>query len=127
PHLEIVEQDGANLRRWKDGSFDAVNVALVLFSMSTAENAQTALKEAMRVLKPGGTIVVTEPRRKWFRLEELLQESQAHLRTMPEWAEIEEDWRAVESANRSINPQPRETFDADDVENTLKDANYGVR
>src|SRR5262249_30169395 len=42
-----------------DDVFDAVNILLVLFSL---ENPVRVLEQADRVLKPGGIMVVTEPR-----------------------------------------------------------------
>ncbi len=124
--LEIVEQDACNLSPWRDGAFEAVSIGLVLFSIVDPQDARTALREAMRVLSPGGVLVVTEPRRS-FKMRELLEQTRQHLeQDSPLWEKLRPDWDTIVSANETITPEGRETVNADEVERTCKDRGYSV-
>lgn len=51
------EQGNCEQLRFADGSFDRVTIA---FGIRNFENRETALREIMRVLKPGGRLVILE-------------------------------------------------------------------
>src|SRR5204862_7110682 len=54
---ETVEADITDLP-FDDGAFDAVYSAHVIYHIDKADGQRTALREAMRVVKPGGRAVV---------------------------------------------------------------------
>jgi ubiquinone/menaquinone biosynthesis C-methylase UbiE len=123
--IEIVQQDGSNLSPWRDGTFDAVNISLMLFSIMDVDLARMALREAMRVLKPAGLLVITEPNQS-FRMRTLLDDTRRALEANGRWNEVADDWEAIEAANETIGPENRETVPAEDIETTLKAAGYTV-
>lgn len=52
-----AEQGNAEKMRFEDGSFDRATIA---FGIRNFEHRETALKEILRVLKPGGRLVILE-------------------------------------------------------------------
>jgi ubiquinone/menaquinone biosynthesis C-methylase UbiE len=70
--IEVLERDAERLDGLEDGAFDGVNILLVLFDMRTSAAARRVFHEAVRVLRPGGTLVITEPREK-FDIDKILQ------------------------------------------------------
>ena len=56
PELEFVYADATKLP-FKDASVDAVTIS---FGLRNVNEPKTALKEMVRVLKPGGTVVICE-------------------------------------------------------------------
>ncbi|AOZ73156.1 bifunctional demethylmenaquinone methyltransferase/2-methoxy-6-polyprenyl-1,4-benzoquinol methylase [Boudabousia tangfeifanii] len=56
PELEFIEADATNLDL-PDNSFDAVTIS---FGLRNVNDTQAALKEMLRVTKPGGRIVICE-------------------------------------------------------------------
>jgi ubiquinone/menaquinone biosynthesis C-methylase UbiE len=58
--LTVVEDTAERLPHLGDNAFDGVTVLLAFFDMN---DPIAALAEAQRVLKPGGTVVITERRR----------------------------------------------------------------
>jgi glycosyltransferase involved in cell wall biosynthesis/ubiquinone/menaquinone biosynthesis C-methylase UbiE len=61
PAAEVRIGD-ARLMPFEPNSFDAVTLFTVLSSMRTSLDVERALSEARRVLRPGGTLLVWEPR-----------------------------------------------------------------
>lgn len=59
PNLRFMQGDATNLTGFKDNSLDYVVANSFLYLVP---NAPAALKEARRVLKPGGRLVFMEPR-----------------------------------------------------------------
>ncbi|XP_078611238.1 uncharacterized protein LOC144881803 [Branchiostoma floridae x Branchiostoma japonicum] len=59
PNVKFYQDNGEKLH-FPDATFDVVNFAYVLHEMPS-DNAQRALAEAWRVLKPGGTLNIIEP------------------------------------------------------------------
>jgi ubiquinone/menaquinone biosynthesis C-methylase UbiE len=100
---EILQGDAKDLSVLKDGSFDEVNILLALFDMS---DPMAAIHEAMRVLKRGGRIIITEPRRK-FNLSELLALAESCLRQKHLYEKLESDWTRVIQVNKKIDPAKR--------------------
>ena len=83
-----------------DDSFDAVNVLLVLFSL---EDPLQALEEAARVLKPGGILVVTEPRRT-FDMEGALRDAEQWLTSERHLPRLASSWQVVRTVNAAFGP-----------------------
>ena len=53
----VAEQGNSESMRFEDGSFDRATIA---FGIRNFEHRETALKEILRVLKPGGRLVILE-------------------------------------------------------------------
>ena len=99
--LVIHHQDGERLGKER---FDGVNILLVLFDMA---NPRFGLDEAIRVLKPGGTLAITEPK-SCFNLQALLNKVEDSLHQQNLFDQLYGDWQRVSRANHSINPKVRE-------------------
>jgi SAM-dependent methyltransferase len=120
--VHLLEQSAEELAVFQNASFDAVNILLALYDM---DRPDAALQEAIRVLRPGGLIVITEPRRT-FSLQVLLAKVDEELRSKPDRRELEEDWCRVRSANLRLDPKSRrgERRWAEDVAEVLEGAGY---
>jgi glycosyltransferase involved in cell wall biosynthesis/ubiquinone/menaquinone biosynthesis C-methylase UbiE len=57
-----VQLGDARVLPFEAGSFDAVTLFTVLSSLATVNDAERALSEARRVLRPGGALLIWEPR-----------------------------------------------------------------
>jgi ubiquinone/menaquinone biosynthesis C-methylase UbiE len=101
--VEILQGDAKNLSMLDHNSFDGVNILLALFDMS---DPISAIHEAIRVLKRGGLIIITEPRRK-FNLGELLTLAESCLRHKHLYEKLESDWKRVTQVNKKIDPSKR--------------------
>src|SRR5262249_1833441 len=73
---------------------------LALYDMA---NPRQALQEAIRTLRPGGSLVITEPRRT-FQLQPLLDYGLAMLRAEGVYEELRNDWERIYNANRVLDP-----------------------
>jgi len=119
--IELLQQTCEDLSHWDDGSFDAVNILLVLFDV---DHPETALNEAIRVLGPGGRIVITEPKRR-FRMQEILSFVEGFLKSHDLEDSLGADWRRVNRANRIIDPSLRgRRLWAEDIEARLRGAGF---
>ena len=109
--LILLEQTAEALPRVADGVADGVNVLLAMFDMA---NPEDALNEAIRVLRPGGVIVITEPK-DCFRIEPILDAIVQFLVDQPiddaeQEKRLEDLVRAyfhLARANWKINPKTR--------------------
>lgn len=101
--LTVVEQRAENLPHWDSASFDGVTILLALYDMS--QPAQ-CLAEALRVLRPGGQIVITEPKRD-FRLQSLIDFTDEFLREQGIFEAYRDDWARVRHANVVLDPSER--------------------
>jgi ubiquinone/menaquinone biosynthesis C-methylase UbiE len=98
--LEVLEQDAETLDFATAASFDGVTILLALYDMRRPERA---LDEASRVLRPGGQIVVTEPKRN-FRLEPLMEEVDRQLQIQGVRERLAADYDRVWHVNALLNP-----------------------
>jgi ubiquinone/menaquinone biosynthesis C-methylase UbiE len=126
----VVEGTAEDSSELESGSFDGVSVLLAFFDMA---RPQAALREAIRVLRPGGTVIMTEPRRR-FNLQELLDEGVARLREREDWNTLKDDWERVTHANIKLNPKGENEWPnreergarlwAEDIEEILRDHGF---
>jgi ubiquinone/menaquinone biosynthesis C-methylase UbiE len=117
--VSIFEQSAESLP-FGDARFDGVTILLALFAM---DRPSKALGEAIRVLKPGGTLILTEPK-ECFNLPSLLEHAQAELKENGEFEELETDWRRVISVNRRIDPAIRPKLPAEQIATILKNRGF---
>ncbi len=99
----VLQQSAESLSAISDGAFDGVSVLLALFDMAHPERA---LWEAIRILAPGGIIVITEPRIT-FRMDSILSFCKNYLREQRVWSDLSEDYDRVFKANWAIDPSSR--------------------
>jgi len=93
--IELSNSSAENLERFDDASFDGVNILLALFAMDLPAKC---LYQAIRVLKPGGRLILTEPRR-CFDMKLLLAKAETFLKEkklLPAW---QDDWNRVKQVN----------------------------
>lgn len=121
--VSVVRHDAADLAQWTSASFDGVNILLALFDMA---NPTAALSEAMRVLRPGGRLVVTEPRRS-FDLSSLLSHAERCLRQQGARESLQEHWARVSRVNRKIDPSARrERLYVEDIRERLQHSGFSI-
>lgn len=60
PDHRFVRQDAADLDAFEDASFDALSCMDVLFHITDDDRYTSAVGEFARVLRPGGTLVISE-------------------------------------------------------------------
>ena len=102
--LTIVEQNAERLPQWDDDTFDAVTALLAFYDMTAPTRA---LNEAVRVLKPGGTMIVTEPK-STFCLDALLERAEQVLEDKGIRHTLRLDWDRVYCINKRRDPTKRE-------------------
>ncbi len=89
--LLVIEDTAERMPQLADISFDGVNVLLAFFDM---QNPAAALREVQRVLRPGGTLVITEPRR-CFDVRQLMSAAEASLRASGLLDQLAGDWKRI--------------------------------
>jgi len=109
--LTVVEARAQSLPMIEDQSQAAVSLQLALFDM---RNPELGLRTAVRVLRPGGWIVVTDLKRS-FQLEPLLQECERQLRSLGLYEQLAEDLHRVVRSNHDLAPGSRSSFRIEDV------------
>ena len=98
--LTVVEDTAESLSDFGDNSFDAVNILLALFDM---EDSHAALEEARRLLRPGGTLIVTEPR-ECFDVNQLMLHAERSLAAKGLLGRLARDWNRI----KTVAPLVRE-------------------
>lgn len=120
-NVVVVEQNAEELTQWDDQSFDGVSILLCLYD---AARPKPALSEAIRVLRPGGKLVITEPKH-CFELKPLLEEAERFLHTERLYSKLRADWDRVNVANRKLDPAMRDArLHAEDIEEQLHKAGF---
>jgi len=103
-NLITIEETAERLPQLRDGFFDGVNVLLAFFDM---QDPFSALGEAIRLLKPSGTLIVTEPKQ-CFNVSELMDFAERHLRDRGLIDELQQDWERIQSVAPHINQKIQE-------------------
>lgn len=101
--LTIVEDTAERMPHLRDESFDGVTILLALFDM---ENPFAALSEAIRLLRPGGCLVMTEPRA-CFDVTQLMTAAERALVEQGLMERLSTDWDRI----RSVAPLVRDAVD----------------
>jgi ubiquinone/menaquinone biosynthesis C-methylase UbiE len=118
-----LEQNAESLWQFHDGCFDGVSILLALFDMKDAE---LALREAIRLLRRGGVLIVTEPKRS-FQMKQILDACRAHLMAQGLYTALSEDLARVSQENWRLDPQTRQTHSplrAEVIEDILRDGRF---
>jgi ubiquinone/menaquinone biosynthesis C-methylase UbiE len=105
--LTVIEDTAESLPCLDDEGFDGVTVLLAFFDM---ENPVAALTEAIRLLKPGGTLVVTEPRA-CFNVSQLMAAAEHALRAQGNMDRLSRHWRNIQTVAPLIRDSVVETTD----------------
>ena len=103
-NLVAIEETAERLPQLDGECFDGVNVLLAFFDM---QDPFSALCEAIRLLKSGGTMIVTEPKR-CFNVSELMDFGEQHLRERGLIDELQEDWNRIQSVAPHLNQKIQE-------------------
>jgi ubiquinone/menaquinone biosynthesis C-methylase UbiE len=121
--IEIVEQDAHLLNGWPEASFDGANVLLALFAMQAPRQV---LREIIRVVRPAGLIVATEPRRS-FQLKRLLDFVDDFVERHPSRDSLREHWERVKSANLVLDPGRRsERLSVEEIRDELATSGFTI-
>lgn len=129
--LTVIEESAESLPMIEDASFAGVSILLALFDMKDSESA---LATAVRILRPGGRIVITELKR-CFQLGPILEACERELRNLGRYEELRDDLERVVQSNHKLAPGSRCPFRVEDAfdalalqgfsELTLKDSHFG--
>jgi ubiquinone/menaquinone biosynthesis C-methylase UbiE len=104
-----------------DESFDAVTILLALFDM---ERPLIALTKGIRLLQPGGLLVLTEPKR-CFDKRPIINAVRSHLEQFELLSVLEEDYRRVVHSNEEIDPSRRPNrLWAEDIAELLRERGF---
>jgi ubiquinone/menaquinone biosynthesis C-methylase UbiE len=120
--LMRVVRDCTELPMFQRDQFHVVNIMLVLFSV---EQPRRILREAMRVLRPGGTLVVTEPNRR-FDLDVLLGQAEQYLHSVGCLDRLQESWELVKKVNLSFQTALHDGWKVEDVEAELNNLGWEI-
>jgi ubiquinone/menaquinone biosynthesis C-methylase UbiE len=91
--LTIIEDTAESLPQLRDATFDGVNVLLAFFDMG---DPGAALGEALRLLKRGGKLIVTEPRA-CFNVNQLMAFAEESLQTQGLFEQLAADWTRIQT------------------------------
>jgi ubiquinone/menaquinone biosynthesis C-methylase UbiE len=110
-NLTIIEDSAEKRPTLLNNSFDGVTVLLAFFDM---QDPFAALDEALRVLKPGGTMIVTEPK-SCFNVTDLMTRAEDHLNKAGLMDSLGEDWIRIQTVEPHINQKIQEVQSSSNV------------
>lgn len=105
-NLTIIEDTAERLPHLQDGGFDGVTAMLVFFDM---QYPKAALEEAVRLLKPGGTLIVTDPK-ECFNVSKLMEFAERHLRQRGLLPKLEVDWIRIQTVAPHVDQKIQEAM-----------------
>lgn len=114
--LRVIEASIAVLPMLDDGSYSGASILLTLFDM---DDPEPALATAVRLVRPGGVVVVTELK-KDFQLAPILAECESRLKQLGRYEELRGDLHRVVHSNETLAPGSRSPFRAEDVYRSLE-------
>jgi ubiquinone/menaquinone biosynthesis C-methylase UbiE len=114
--LTVIEASAEHLPMIGDASFAGASILLALFAMRAPEHG---LDTAVRILEPGGVIVVTDLKPS-FQLDPILQECERHLKAIGRYEELAEDLKRVVKSNRTLAPGSLSSFRTESVLKSLE-------
>jgi ubiquinone/menaquinone biosynthesis C-methylase UbiE len=119
--LRILEQSAESISQLANSEFDGVTVMMALYGMAQPAKA---LSECIRILKPGGKLVITEPA-SGLDVEVIIEGAKASLKAKGLLESLEDPWQRVQEAGRWL----KETIDfhIEDVEAVLKEKNFTMQ
>lgn len=121
--INIIQQDGKDLSTIDDCSFDGANILLALFDMGEPESA---LNEVFRVLRIGGSLIITEPKRA-FNLSALLSHAEKFFKERGLYEKLKPHWDRVSKVNKKIDPSKRSTpLFIEDILELIKNAGFSI-
>lgn len=97
--LSVIEDTAERLPHLDNMSFDGVTVLLAFFDM---QDPHSALLEAVRVLKPGGTLIVTDPK-SCFNVDQLMAAAEGMLKDKGILENLTEDWKRIQTVAPIVN------------------------
>ena len=97
--LAVIEDTAEQLPHIDDATFDGVTVLLAFFDM---DDPYLALSEAIRVLKPGGTLIVTDPKQQ-FDVDELMRAAEQALHDKGLLNQLGDAWRRIQTVAPIVN------------------------
>jgi ubiquinone/menaquinone biosynthesis C-methylase UbiE len=119
--LRILQQSAEKLPQLANNQFDAVTVMMALYGMGQPAKA---LDECIRILKPGGKLVITEPTAH-LDVEVIIKGAEASLKEKGLLERLAEPWQRVQEAGRWL----RETlnFRIEDIEAVLARERFSIQ
>jgi ubiquinone/menaquinone biosynthesis C-methylase UbiE len=118
--LTIIEDSAESVAHLEDGRFDGVSILLALFDM---RQPRRALENAIRILKPGGILVVTDLKR-CFRIAPILNACREQLHLLGRFDELAGDLDRVIQANDALAPATRTAIHAEDLVDILQERHF---
>ena len=118
PGVIAIKQDVSSLYGLNDGFFDYVVLNNVLYSLEP-EAAKACLKEAHRVLKPGGELRFSEPK-KGNKLSKVLDQIWRDLKGNNRYAGLEKEYNKVRQINELALAPLLHRWSLEEVRETLR-------